>query len=112
VDPKTASELLSSGGLLVLDVRTPAEFSAGHIPGASLMPVQVLDRFAPRIGWEKEKPVLVYCTVGSRSREAARILHRHGWKEIYDLEGGIARWMRDGRPVTSPRPEGKPATSS
>ncbi|MCA9609470.1 MAG: rhodanese-like domain-containing protein [Myxococcales bacterium] len=75
-------------GAVLLDVRTPAEFASGSIPGAKNVP---LDRLASRIGeLDKEKKVVVFCRSGNRSATAAGILRRHGFTAL-DL-GPVSAW--------------------
>ena len=81
---------------VLLDVRTPEEFASGHIPGAVNISVESL---AQRLGEvPQDKPVVVYCHSGSRSNQAAQILEKAGYSQIYDL-GGIVTWMQQGYPV-------------
>ena len=83
---------------LLLDVRTPSEFSQGHIPGALLIPLSDLQgRVAQSMLPEsKDYPIVVYCRSGNRSKTALKLLHEQGYTHLYDL-GGIRTW--DG-PVT------------
>ncbi len=81
---------------VLLDVRTPAEFTSGHIPGAINISVQSLPDRLSEI--PSDQPVVVYCRSGNRSAAAARILADAGYKEIYDL-GGIIAWTAQGLPV-------------
>ncbi len=95
VPPDTVMALLAkrdSLDLLLLDVRTPEEFMQGHLPGATLIPVQVLEQEIHQIEAYKDKPVVVYCRSGNRSRTASKILAKHGFKIIYDMAGGIRQW--------------------
>lgn len=88
VAPAEAKRLVSEGALL-LDVRTPAEFGSGHIPGAVNIPVSDLPgRLAEVPG---DKAVVVYCASGMRSASAKRILTRSGRKTVHDL-GAMARY--------------------
>jgi metal-sulfur cluster biosynthetic enzyme/rhodanese-related sulfurtransferase len=77
--------------LFVLDVRTPAEFNAGHIPRALSIPLDELeDRLAelpPR-----DRPVLVTCAAGGRSASACEVLAEHGWTRLLNLVGGMHAW--------------------
>ncbi len=76
----------------VLDVRTPGEFSEGHIPGALNIDVNS-PGFSQAVNvLDKEKPVYVYCRSGQRSSRAARELREIGFDTVYDLEGGIMAW--------------------
>ncbi|TYO98293.1 rhodanese-related sulfurtransferase [Geothermobacter ehrlichii] len=83
--------------LFILDVRTPEEFAGVRLEGAVLIPIdQVVKRIAeiPR-----NRPVLVYCAVGSRSSQVAGYLARLGYSEVYNLYGGIWGWRLRGYPV-------------
>ena len=76
----------------LIDVRTPSEFEEGHIEGA-----KNIDFFSGKFNVEfdkldKEQPVYIYCKSGNRSRQTANKLAEKGFKEIYDLEGGILNY--------------------
>lgn len=90
-------EIISSNqGYIILDVRTPDEFKEGHIEGAILIPVLELDN---RLGeLPKDKPIITYCKIGIRSRNAANILVKNGFTRIHDM-GGILDWIDKGYPV-------------
>lgn len=78
----------------LVDVRTPEEFQAGHIPGAILIDVKSAD--FNRLAEEKLKkdlPVAVYCHSGMRSLKAANQLKEKGFKPIYNLKGGFMEWQ-------------------
>jgi sulfur-carrier protein adenylyltransferase/sulfurtransferase len=78
------------GSYTLLDVRQPSEYEHSHIPGATLIP---LPRLIDRINeLDPEKPVIVYCTIGGRSRVAAQILRGRGFKAVYHLMGGMQGW--------------------
>jgi rhodanese-related sulfurtransferase len=83
--------------VFVLDVRTPQETSQGRVPGAVLMPVNEVERRVSEI--PKNRPVIVYCAVGSRSRHAANFLSRRGYTNIHNMTDGIVGWQRNGFPV-------------
>ena len=86
-------------GAVILDVRTPAEFQGGFIPGAQNIPV---DELAAAVGTlDKSKPILVYCATGDRSVTAMQILQQAGFEEVYNLTDGIAGWAQAGLPVTT-----------
>lgn len=83
---------LVAGGIRVLDVRTPQEFSGlGHIPGATLLPVQLIAS-APAILGDTDTPVLVTCEHAVRSKVATRLLAQAGFTEVYELAHGMATW--------------------
>jgi phage shock protein E len=90
VDGPTARKLVESG-VKVVDVRTPAEFASGHVPGAINVPHdQVAARHA-EIG-KPSTPVLLYCKSGRRSAVATKALREQGFSTIYDLQS-YDRWV-------------------
>ncbi|QIE59122.1 rhodanese-like domain-containing protein [Rasiella rasia] len=86
----------SNQGLQVLDVRTPEEYGVSHLKDAQNICVTENDFKEKVEGLDKEKPVYVYCKKGGRSARAAKILVEMGFKEVYDLQGGITAWESEG----------------
>ena len=81
-----------SSKVIVLDVRTKAEFSKQRIPGATLIPVEDLEtRYQAELPLESDK-ILVYCAGGDRSRLACDFLSRHNYPNIYLLKNGLQGW--------------------
>lgn len=78
--------------LLVLDVRTDAEFQAGALPGAVLIPHDQLAGRIAEVEAYKEKPILLYCRSGNRSAQALEVLEKAGFKEIYHMYQGYSSW--------------------
>jgi rhodanese-related sulfurtransferase len=98
----TASEaaaLIRSVDPLILDVRTPAEYERGRIPGSVLIPLQQLQARWQEIAGHAQRPVLIYCATGNRSTVAAKILIDRGFRRVYNLRPGIAGWEREKLPV-------------
>ncbi len=96
VDAKTFAALLNNDAGVVVDVRTPQEFSRGHIQGATLISMQdkqVVDKLNLL---QKNKPVYVYCLSGSRSRVVANYLTKNGFTKVYNLQRGILEWQQIG----------------
>lgn len=81
--------------VVILDVRTKEEFENGHIPGAKLIPVQVLGARINELEEYKEKPLLVYCASGGRSPRAVETLVENNFTEINHLSRGIMTWRYD-----------------
>jgi len=77
----------SEGTYTLLDVRQPWEYEEDHIPGATLVPLGDLKDGTQDL--DPDKPTLVYCAVGGRSRVAAQLLSGRGFEEVYNLSGGI-----------------------
>lgn len=85
----------------LVDVRTPGEYSSGHIEGAVNYDFYASD-FAQKIGkLDKKKPVMVYCAVGGRSGAAAEQLKKSGFTKVYDLDGGMDAWKDAGKKVVN-----------
>jgi rhodanese-related sulfurtransferase len=101
VDPEqVAAWLAADAGLQLIDVREPYEREAGHIEGTRHVELVQLSSQAGTL--ERERPVVFYCRVGSRSEMAAQAFRASGF-EAYSMSGGLARWAREGRPLA---PEG------
>ncbi len=83
-------------GALVLDVREPHEYVAGHVPGARLVPISILATYVPEL--PLEEPIYVICQGGNRSRLAAQELVRHG-RDARSVLGGTSGWIGAGLPV-------------
>ena len=92
-----AKKLLAKGNIFLLDVRTPQEFSQARLSGAVLIPTGEFERRINEV--PKNKPILVYCAVGSRSKSVADLLTQRGYKEIYHMTDGIVGWYRNGFPI-------------
>src|SRR5215204_6524645 len=90
----------SKDNIQILDVRTQAEYNSGHIKNAFLVDWTQRDVFEERIKYlDKNKPVYAYCLVGGRSSAAAARLKELGFKEVYNLQGGIKAWKEASKPV-------------
>ena len=76
-------------GALLLDVRTPGEFSGGHLDGAINIPVQELGGRLDEVA--KDRPVVVYCRSGARSERARQMLVANGVEKVLNL-GGMSAW--------------------
>ena len=83
----------------LLDVREDDEWVAGHIPGATHIPMSgLLDRVAEV---PKDGDVVVVCKVGARSAQVAAYLRQQGWDNVRNLDGGVVEWVRAGRDLTT-----------
>ncbi|PNU21260.1 rhodanese-like domain-containing protein [Geothermobacter hydrogeniphilus] len=88
--------------LFLLDVRTPQEYAEVRLDGARLIPINDLITRIAEV--PKDRPILVYCAVGSRSSRVADYLARSGYPDVYNLIGGIWAWQLRGYPVLKGRP--------
>lgn len=91
--------LASDKEVFVLDVRTPAEVAAGAIEGSTPLDFYGVNFKQELNKLNKNKPLVVYCAVGGRSGQAMNMMKRMGFKEVYNLSGGIRAWINEGRPV-------------
>jgi rhodanese-related sulfurtransferase/rubrerythrin len=87
------------GEYTLLDVRQPGEYEDEHLPGAKLLPLPGLSDAYQEL--DQGKPTLVYCAIGGRSRVAAQMLSGWGFKEVYNLSGGIKAFQ--GHKATGPQ---------
>jgi rhodanese-related sulfurtransferase len=101
ITPADAKKLVESdSSAVVLDVRTPAEFSGetGHLKNALLLPVQELEGRVGELDKFKSRTIIVYCRSGHRSTTATEILEKHGFK-ARNMQGGITRWKQENLPI-------------
>lgn len=99
VTSEEMKELLSLEDVQLVDVRTPEEYKEGFIAG-----FQNIDFLSPTfeediLKLDKEKPVILYCRSGGRSANCAQKMVEAGFVKIYDLDGGITKWMHNGNDV-------------
>jgi rhodanese-related sulfurtransferase len=96
VDVDRARELIDSGSVQLVDVREQYEWDAGRIAGARHIELVSLPAEAGSL--DRDRPVLFYCRVGSRSTMAAGAFRRAGY-DAYSLDGGLVEWARRGAPI-------------
>ncbi len=85
--------------VIVLDVRTPEEFAAGHIAGATNVNFRASDFRQKLESLPKDKAYLVHCASGGRSSKARDMMKGLNFQQIYHLDGGITAWEKAGNPV-------------
>ncbi len=83
----------------ILDVRTPEEFAAGHVPGAINIPYTELEKRYSEMELEGSDELVVYCQSGRRAAIAEAALSELGFTNVRDLEGHIAAWKEAERPL-------------
>ncbi|MBT8394050.1 MAG: rhodanese-like domain-containing protein [Bacteroidia bacterium] len=92
LSPEEFKENIFNKKVQLVDIRTPREYQSSHIKGAKNINFYS-GSFASQFNkLDKNKPVYIYCRTGSRSRHASNKLYDMGFKEIYDLKGGIVRY--------------------
>lgn len=100
--PTAAAELLQAEPeRVVIDVRTPEEFTQGHLEGAVLVDYNAPD-FEERIAeFDRDASYLIYCRSGNRSAGARQVMEELGFTDVVDVAGGITAWNGAGLPVTT-----------
>jgi thioredoxin len=92
-------QLINANGEQLIDVRTPQEFEKYRITGAKNIDFRNPD-FQEKIEkLDKNKPVLIYCLAGPRSKAALDVFQKAGFKTVYELSGGINAWSKAGKPI-------------
>lgn len=86
-------------GAFMLDVRTVKEWNAGHIPGATLIPLDQLSARYEELPTDQE--IVIYCRSGNRSAQALSLLSDAGILDIFSMEGGINNWLSAGFEVVT-----------
>lgn len=90
IDIKEMMEILKTNdNAILLDVRSIQEYNEGHIMGSINIPLYDLTKNVNSQIKDREKTIIVYCSSGIRSRKAIQILKRLGYKNLYNIEGGI-----------------------
>lgn len=111
IDANVFEQKLNAGGAQVLDVRTAGEFIGGHLKNVLQADWTDREQFVERTKHlDKNKTLLIYCASGIRSAQAAAFLKQEGFREVINLQGGIAAWNAAGKPVV--RQEGVAELSS
>ena len=98
VNPTQATHLINREDALMIDVREPGEYAAGHVLGAKNLPLARLDAAGAELK-RKDRPVIVYCESGERSARAAAALKKQGYTRVVNLSGGIGAWQQAGLPL-------------
>lgn len=96
MDATTLNREVTTRPVQLVDVRTADEFASGHISGAVNMDWRGADFLAGIARLDKSQPVRLYCASGRRSAEAREALSKAGFRDVHDLEGGIAAWQAAG----------------
>jgi rhodanese-related sulfurtransferase len=98
ISSREAKALLEKNrNIFLLDVRTPQENSQARLPGTVLIPINEFERRRKEV--PRNRTILVYCAVGSRSKPVAEFLSRNGYKDVYNMTDGIVGWYRNGYPL-------------
>ncbi|MCK9606758.1 MAG: rhodanese-like domain-containing protein [Methylomonas sp.] len=100
IDTTAARDQLQTS--LILDVREPSEYAAGHLPGAINIPRGVLEfkiEATPEFQGKQQQAIIVYCQTGGRSALAAHALNQLGYTQAVSMAGGFKAWSESGLPL-------------
>lgn len=92
---------LQNQGALIVDLRASDAFAAGHIAGARRMDSAEMLSAGDTLKKYKEKPLVVYCESGSTGAAAARVLAGQGFKQAFNLRGGVTAWRTENLPLAT-----------
>jgi rhodanese-related sulfurtransferase len=98
VSPAQATQLINREDALVLDVRDPGEYGAGHILGAKNLPLARIAS-AGEVAKKKDATLVLYCESGDRAGKATGELRKQGYTKVVSLSGGLGAWKQAGLPV-------------
>ncbi len=93
--------LIAQPDVVLLDVRTPAEFASGHLAGSRNVDFEASDFKTQISGLPKDATYALYCRSGNRSGQALAVMKAAGFTKVQHLGGGITSWQAAGRPVVS-----------
>lgn len=90
---------LINKGALVVDIRKPEEFQAGHIVNARNVPLEQLEHDPQLLSKKKNRVVLTVCDSGLTSARAAKLLRKAGFEAVFSLKSGLTGWRADNLPL-------------
>lgn len=95
------SKKTAESGVVTLDVRTPGEFMTGHIQDAQNIDFESGSFESQIESLDKNGTYAVYCRSGNRSGQAVKVMQDAGFKNIYNLDGGVIDWANSGLPLVN-----------
>ena len=95
------SKKITESGVVILDVRTPGEFAEGYIEGARMIDFQGGSFETEIASLDKDVTYAVYCRSGNRSGQAVKIMQDAGFRNLFNLEGGVIDWANQGMPLVN-----------
>jgi rhodanese-related sulfurtransferase len=99
VDTSEALQLINHKNALVLDVREPNEYDAGHVLNSKLIPLGKLKERMGELEKYRDQSIVVVCRSGNRSGTACYLLGKQGFTQAYNLAGGVQAWQKGNLPL-------------
>jgi rhodanese-related sulfurtransferase len=98
--PVQATLLINREDAVVVDLRDQGEFEQGHLPNARHLPLADLARRSSELEKFRARPLILYCSNGSRTSSAITTLKKTGFEKLFSLRGGLYEWEKAGQPLT------------
>jgi len=99
IKAQNAVRLMNDDDTLVLDVRLEKEYKEGHILDSVHIPLGALDSRVRELEQYKNNAVVIYCQTGMRSKQAGNTLKKHGFENMFSIDGGIGAWAAANLPI-------------
>ncbi len=99
ISANALSKNLKTSEMLIIDVRTPQEYAAGHVPGAINMPHTSITSQLEKLQGHKNKTIVIYCKSGRRAGMAEQTLSDAGFKQLLHLDGDMDGWLEGNYPI-------------
>jgi len=96
ISPKEAAAMHAEQKAVIVDVREDEEWNEHHIPGAVHIPLAQLNERLSELKQYKDSPIITQCRGGKRSAQAQTALKSAGFSKVYNMDGGIQAWDKDG----------------
>ena len=96
---KEVTLLINREPAMLVDVRSEADFRAGHITNAINIPLDQIEVQINKITSNSKKNIIVYCQKGVRSAQAFRLLNKLGLPKLYTIDGGLDAWLKNNLPI-------------
>jgi len=96
---KVYEALKNNKDVIMIDVRTPQEFSRGNIMGSINVPVDFVELKVEKVVTDKNKTVYVYCLSGARSNMAVNTMVKKGYKNVFSMKSGLLAWRMNKYPM-------------
>ncbi len=97
--PTEVVQIINRGKNVLVDVRSPEEFAAGHLRDAKNIPLADFDKRIGELEKSKGKSIVVVCQTGARADRAVRLLQAAGFEDVVALDGGLAAWQAASLPT-------------
>ncbi|MBL6903227.1 MAG: rhodanese-like domain-containing protein [SAR86 cluster bacterium] len=95
------TRLVNKNSATVIDLRSADEFNIGHIANSINMPHDAFEKYSHRISSDRQKPIILVCSMGSQSKNIGETLKNMEYANINILQGGILTWQQEGLPLVT-----------